>query len=575
MKYVPILIVLILASFSRCAQRTSPTGGPRDTIPPTLINVVPANQTTGYQGQRIVLTFDEDVRLNNPRQQLLITPSVGNDFEMTVRRKTVYLDLNATLRDSTTYTINFRESIQDNTEQNPAHNLILAYSTGTYIDSLSIEGSVYNLLKDTPLKAASVALYAHADTFNIFAHQPEYLTITDDHGYFRFQNLKAGTYYIYAFDDKNRNSIADARSESYGFLRDPIILTPDTSIFVRIPVINMDARPLRMISARPYNTYFNIRMSKMLDHYAIQTVEPTDSLRLRHVCGPDQANIQVYLPEVSFTDSIPFQFTAMDSIGNRLDTLLYAKRSPRPATPEAFKVTTQSVELAYPHYILTATIQANKPIQSITYDSILYVLDSAITVPLTAEDITFQGQSSLALRKTLPPEYFPEPTTAQNDNFRLAQPREQQHLINQLQLRKGAIISIENDSSAATQLKTDIKRPDNTGLIAVTVQTNEPNFLIQLLRKDYSIVQTARNQTSVDFRNLTPGDYLITYVSDRNANGKWDPGSFFRREEPEPIIFYHTDQGQSSVNIKANWELGPLLITYPEPVDNSRNLPRR
>src|SRR5690606_40710782 len=82
MKYVPILIVLILASFSRCAQRTSPTGGPRDTIPPTLINVVPANQTTGYQGQRIVLTFDEDVRLNNPRQQLLITPSVGNDFEM-------------------------------------------------------------------------------------------------------------------------------------------------------------------------------------------------------------------------------------------------------------------------------------------------------------------------------------------------------------------------------------------------------------------------------------------------------------------------------------------------------------
>lgn len=576
MRYVPVLILLMLAAFTRCAQQTAPQGGPRDTIPPVLLNTVPAHQTTGYKGERITLTFDEDVELNNPRQQLLITPSVGTDFEMTVRRKTVYLDLNATLRDSTTYTINFRESIQDNTEKNPARNLLLAFSTGTYIDSLSIEGNVYHLLKGIPAKAASVALYLNADTFDIFTHKPEYLTVADDDGNFQFQNLKGGTYYIYAFDDKNRNALVDARTESYGFLRDPIVLQPDTSIYVRIPLINLDARPLRLMSARPYNTYFNIRMSKLLNDYSIRTVTHSDSLRLRHTYGPDHANIQVYLPQAAVTDSIPFQFTATDSIGNRFDTLLYAKLSPRPATPEAFQVNTQSTELVYPTYVLTATVLANKPIQSITYDSIVYLLDSATTIPFTPEDITLTGQASVVIRKQLPSEYFPDPAAGPApDDFRVAQPTDQKKLINKLQLGKGAIISIENDSSARTQVTPDIKRPDNTGVIFVSIKTDEPHFIVQIHKKDYTRVHAVADQTSVSFRNLAPGDYLITYISDRNTNGKWDPGSFFRREEPEPVVFYRNDQGATSVNIKANWELGPLLITYPEPVDNPGITPPR
>lgn len=576
MKYIPVLILLLLISFARCARQTAPTGGPRDSIPPVLLNTVPANQTTGYNGQRIVLTFDEDVQLNNPRQQLLITPSIGTDFEMTVRRKTVYLELNAPLRDSTTYTINFRESIQDITEKNPARNLLLALSTGTYIDSLNIDGSVYQLLRGTPAKAASVALYVNPDTFDIFTHKPEYLTVTNDSGTFHFQNLKGGTYYVYAFDDKNRNAIVDARSESYGFLRDPVVLRPDTAIYLRIPLIRLDARPLRLISARPYNTYFNIRLSKLLEAYSIQTVNPSDSARLRHTYGPDRANIQVYLPQISVTDSIPFQFTATDSIGHRLDTVLFAKLSPRPAKPEAFKITTQSVELTHPTFTLTGSIHANKPIRSLNYDSIVYVIDSALTVPLTAEDFTLTDQSSLALRKIIPAEYFPSATAEPApDDFRAGRPKDQKKMINQLRLGNGAIISIENDSSAATQVKVDIKRPDNTGVISVAVHTTEPHFIVQLLRKDYSIVRTVADQTSVSFRDLTPADYLIAYISDRNANGKWDSGSFFRREEPEPVVFYRNDDGVPSVNIKANWELGPLLITYPEPVDNKGNIPRR
>jgi hypothetical protein len=53
--------------------------------------------------------------------------------------------------------------------------LKLAFSTGTYLDSLSIEGTAYDLLKNVDSKEATVALY-QLDTFDIFKHKPIYVT---------------------------------------------------------------------------------------------------------------------------------------------------------------------------------------------------------------------------------------------------------------------------------------------------------------------------------------------------------------------------------------------------------------
>lgn len=575
MKYIPVLILIVLAALTRCAKQTTPTGGPRDTLPPILLQSIPPDQTTGFKGQRIVLTFDELVALNNPREQLLITPSIGKDFEMTVRKKSAYLELNAELQDSTTYTINFRESVQDITEKNPAPNLQIALSTGSYIDSLSIAGYVYQLLSGTPAENAAVALYVDHDTFDIFTHKPEYLTLCDKNGTFLFQNLRPGEYYIYAFDDKNRNITVDSRSESYGFIQQPLNLRPGHDPFIQIPLVTLDARPLRLISARPYNTYFNIRASKNLNTYNLEAIEQEDTLRFHHTYGPDQANIQVYLPQIE-SDSIALNFTAADSIGNQLDTTLYAKLAPRVATPEPFRVTSEKLQLFPETFTITSTIKANKPVLQFTYDSIVYELDSATTIPLSAEDITLSDQTKITLHKILPAEHFTTQTTARaTDDFRSGGTPQSKSQINQLRLGKGAFISIENDSSAATQVKATILRGDNTGTIIAKVQTTEDYYIVRLLNRDYSVNQIAHNQSDVTFRNLPPGDYMISLVIDRNNNRQWDPGSFYRREEPEPVVFYRNDEGTPTISIKANWELGPLLITYPEPVDNPAVAPRR
>ena len=151
-----------------CARQSSPTGGPKDTIPPVLVRVIPPNETINFNADQIELEFSEDVILNAPKEQLIITPTIGKEYKMTYRRNRVIIEFEEPLQDSTTYTFNFRESIQDITEKNSVRNLQLAYSTGTYLDSLSISGTIYHMLSGKPAEDATVALHTENDTFNIF-----------------------------------------------------------------------------------------------------------------------------------------------------------------------------------------------------------------------------------------------------------------------------------------------------------------------------------------------------------------------------------------------------------------------
>ncbi|HTF28841.1 MAG TPA: Ig-like domain-containing protein, partial [Flavitalea sp.] len=171
-----IYIIFLLS----CARQSSPTGGPKDTIPPVLVRAIPANEAINFKEKAIELVFSEAVILNAPKEQLIVTPTIGKEYKIVNRKNSIILTFEDPLLDSTTYTFNFRESIQDITEKNPVRNLQLAYSTGDYIDSLSIEGSVYDMLKGKEIKDASVALHVENDTFNILEHPAVYFTKTDE-----------------------------------------------------------------------------------------------------------------------------------------------------------------------------------------------------------------------------------------------------------------------------------------------------------------------------------------------------------------------------------------------------------
>src|SRR5690349_1790180 len=118
--YLHIIIFIIVFFALSCARQTSPTGGPKDSIPPTVKTpTIPYDQQVNFKGKQIEVTFSENVQLNNPKDQIIITPGVGKEFQATVKKSTVVITLNDPLQPNTTYTVNLRDAVQDITEKNP------------------------------------------------------------------------------------------------------------------------------------------------------------------------------------------------------------------------------------------------------------------------------------------------------------------------------------------------------------------------------------------------------------------------------------------------------------------------
>src|SRR6478609_8521612 len=102
MKHNWLLILLATCLLAQqCAKQTAPTGGPKDIIPPQLVRSTPENKGVNFKGKEIQLTFDELVQLNNPREQLIVTPSIGKKFEATARKNKVILAFNSELQENT------------------------------------------------------------------------------------------------------------------------------------------------------------------------------------------------------------------------------------------------------------------------------------------------------------------------------------------------------------------------------------------------------------------------------------------------------------------------------------------
>jgi len=551
--------LFLVAAFS-CAKQTAPTGGPKDTIPPVLIKSYPPKQQTHFQGNKIELYFNEPVTLANPKEQIMTIPDIGKEYDVIVSKRKVVLELKTKLNDSTTYAINFRDAIQDITEKNPAINLKIAFSTGSYIDSLSIKGTVTDLIKNTKLKEATVALY-QSDTFNIFKHKPIYVTKTNPEGKFIIENLKPGNYFIYAIDDKSRNLIVDSKNEAYGFLTDTIKLNQNVSD-VYITTSKLDTRALKLTSARPYNTYFNIKTSKNLASYKITSF---DKEPIYSGLGEDNANIRIY--NTISTDSIAIRLLAKDSTSNQIDTTLYVKFSTRQTKPEPFGVTKDKFRVVATSAKLSGKIKFNKPIGAITYDSIYYKIDSITTINFSKEHFTFDSTSNtLTIENNFDKSLLPKAEDKTKPNpqppTQGKKPAPQKTPPFQFYLGKGSFISIENDSSSQTM---EILRPlaiEDLGTITVEAKTEEANIVVQLLDKSFKVLQSITNTKKVTFHDLNPGDYLIRLIIDKDKNGEWTPSNFFIRRESEPIIYYTNEKGNSSINLKANWDRADLLITY-------------
>jgi uncharacterized protein (DUF2141 family) len=105
-------------------------------------------------------------------------------------------------------------------------------------------------------------------------------------------------------------------------------------------------------------------------------------------------------------------------------------------------------------------------------------------------------------------------------------------------------------------------KQEDSGVIIIEVQTKEPSFIVQLLDRNFAVLQSKTNTKKMSFEDLEPQEYQIRLIIDRNQDGAWSPGNFYKKEEPEHLTFYKNEKNDPVIKLRANFEIGPLLITY-------------
>merc|ERR1711916_343870 len=103
------------------------------------------------------------------------------------------------------------------TEKNIAKNVKIAFSTGNFIDSMSVSGNVSDLYTGLPPEEAVVMLFRPQDTINV--QDPYYLSKTDEEGNYSIENIKVADYQIYALEETDNNyKYTKDDEEKIGFL---------------------------------------------------------------------------------------------------------------------------------------------------------------------------------------------------------------------------------------------------------------------------------------------------------------------------------------------------------------------
>ena len=188
-----VIVILFTLSFVRCAKRSTPNGGPKDSIPPVLVNSNPKINSIFFDKEEIELTFDEYITLKEINKQLIISPPIERDqykiFPQTGASKKIKIELLDTLLENTTYTFNFGTSISDYNESIPMPYFSYTFSTGAIIDSLEFKGRVEDAFEKEPQPFISVQMYPIDSTFSdstIFLKKPFYISNTLDSILFNF-----------------------------------------------------------------------------------------------------------------------------------------------------------------------------------------------------------------------------------------------------------------------------------------------------------------------------------------------------------------------------------------------------
>ena len=591
-----VLLLFATAFLSRCASMMTPTGGPRDTLPPVILNMTPDNFSVNrptVHHEKIYIEFDEFVQLKDQQKEFFTSPQMKKKPLVSMRGKGIVVQLRDTLEANTTYALNFGSAVRDNNEGNPLYSMRYVFSTGPTIDSMIFSGYTADSYKaDSVSKsfiwffpADSVENVAEYDS-TIFKYKPAVIARAENNGIFIAQNLKPIPYRVYAVQDKNDNQMYEPGSDQVGFLEksyNPAEM-PDFAMWYDSIRQYVTAEPqlyLRMFTDKAFRRQLLSQTERPLQHKAmlyfgaahprIERIRfdsiPEDRVIVDpQTVGRDTIALWFNMPSSALPDTIKGEITyfkhdtvnVLQEVTEPLKLswrLIETKEQEKEREKLRRKAEAAGEEWVEPKkenpfaYKLPLTGEIN-PENNLTvdFDYPLTRLDSAaMLLTLTRSDNSIEDVPVRFVRDTgLLRRWHIEAPWTSGGQYTLTIP-------------KGAITDVAGFSNDSIVRKYTVLDPEKFATVKIHVKgkDDKAKYILQLLDGSNALKQEKRDVTTGDWQfNYVPaGEIKFRIIEDMNGNGKWDTGNVVERLQPERAEIYANDEGEDTFATKTNWEV--------------------
>jgi hypothetical protein len=527
-------LIWLLTLVSGCASMQSPTGGPKDTIPPIVIKENPKNLSKNLTAQQIDIEFSEFVKLSNEYTEVSISPAMDVPPEFRVKKEILQIELKQQLEANTTYSINFGKALADVNESNILKNYSYVFSTGNEIDSLSISGTVINSLTKEKLKEVTVFILPMTQDTLFGKKKASVFNITDTAGKFKLSNLRENTYKLYALLEQGGDRIYNSENEEIAFFANPLKLIKDTTgiilqVFKEYPSaftikdrkIESDGRITLTFNKPVFEPSITIIEPSELDEY--KTVE----FNLKR----DSAT--VWLPDLNF-DTID---VAVKSAEKALDTITL-RRNKRDTYVKALVASDNlSGNKIRPGSDLI--LKLTSPIKSYQETQITLYEDSTI----------IRGYKITKI-----------PNSLRTYNLKYPWKTKKQYT---LKLAENAFTDILGTKSKSYSKKFELDVEDNYGSISINliVPDTAKSYLVQWLNEKKEIIRqnSIKKNTVLNYIRYPTAKYFIRIIYDVNNNSEWDTGNLKERRQPEKSWNF-----EKTIALRPNWDLEEV-ISIPNP----------
>jgi len=538
--YIMAIVSLVALFLAGCAKITTPTGGPKDSTPPKVLKVEPADGTVRFNEKQIRIWFDEFVTVNNPNENVLISPPLTKNPDYTVKGKSLVIKFKDTLRANTTYNMVFSEAIKDFHEGNPLSYFHYGFSTGDSLDDYMIRGNILDAKTLAPAKDFYVLLYkGNADSLPLTT-MPNYVTKSLADGSFLLKNIAPGDYKIFALKDINSNFRFDLPNEEIAFQEAVVTAVralPDTaadSLKAELPLVTLMAFAGED-SVQVLSRYDNPAAGVYKFPYKLRFVDfsvtpETEALDYFEQINATHDTVTWYL-KTPLTDTVFYYFNA----DNHIDTvkLVPYKEKPSSGRGRGQQVTPKlAVSFANAgEYHLPLTLRFSYPVRPTdTFSVWVYSQqqdhkDTVVYHYAVPDTFTLQLPLPMTVteKKTysvmIPDSVFFGYNGLTNDTLRTQ-------------------FTTKSEKDYGTLIM-NYQLPDDGKQYVVTLWSND-----KIVQED---ILTASK--TITYPYLNPGTYRVSSFCDENRNGRWDPGDYRKKRQPETMYNFPT-----TINIRAYWD---------------------